>query len=502
MDIKQSVSSLFFMAALLRTGLLAAQNPETPVIELVSIDETTEKPYIRWQADASSGIDGFIIKRWIFDYQNTYGYNTVHITEDPNAREFIDSTTVYGPAVPDQRSEIYRVAAYDSVGDERFLSPMSQAHATIFLSGEFDYCKRSNHLVWNRYLNSESEFFEYRLFESCRGEAFQIAANTWLPDTFASVVIENFNTDCRYYVEARNTAGLTSRSNTAKIFTEASKFPESIQIQRISGAETDACMLDFWADDVQAVDEFLLLSASDLQSPLDTLAGLAAQGNRREYTFETVKNTSGTARHFRILALDTCPAPVAESQIYTELLISGKAGSKPELNVIEINPHPESEEFDLYRRFNARPFELLASDIPNYYEDDIRENFLAQMQGQSAHGFFSYHAQIQGAHTLYLSNLIRIEHKPQLMKYNAINPKSSNSDNEFKPLTAYMVNYKMSIYHPEGYLIFESSDPQKGWKGRGPDGSIVPRGSYIYYLQYTDASGSRHTEKAIVNVVY
>ncbi len=479
-----------------------AQNPESPRIDFVSVHPEFQKPQIRWSHDNPQNIDGYLIKRFIYDFQNTYGYNTVEIIEDPYAVEFIDSTTVYGEALPGQRSEIYRIAAYDSVGDERFLSPMSEPHATVFLSGAFDYCQRSNRLEWTNYTAWKEDLISYAVFESADNDDFRIVSEHAFGDTLAYEQISQFNINYQYYIQAENAAGFVSRSNIIDLNSDAPEFPDSIQITEISNEQAGSTIIKFSIAKIDAVESFVLLAEKSDDSKPDSLEYISADG-AFEYEIRTPRYSDSNPRDFRLIALDTCPVEVGRSREYTELLIEARESKQRHHNTIRVIGRTYLNEFIIYRRFNDAPFEMIDEGIGTVYEDDRSQNLRGQLYGELPQGFFYYRFEAWRQNTRYISNVSSIFHEAKLMKYNALNPKSNyEQDNVFKPFAAYLSDYKMTIYHPDGYIIFESSDPQTGWKATFSDGTIVPRGTYIYYIRYTDASGKQRTEKDYVTVVY
>ncbi len=80
----------------------------------------------------------------------------------------------------------------------------------------------------------------------------------------------------------------------------------------------------------------------------------------------------------------------------------------------------------------------------------------------------------------------------------AFNPNSSIAINkEFKPLgtTSTLADYKLLIYNRWGQLIFETSDPSKGWDGTYK-GKEVPMGTYVYTAIFTSfESGVQEAQK-------
>jgi len=77
---------------------------------------------------------------------------------------------------------------------------------------------------------------------------------------------------------------------------------------------------------------------------------------------------------------------------------------------------------------------------------------------------------------------------PGLWMPNAFSPDDNGQNDEFKPVTqrTTLEPYKLLIFNRWGQLVFESSDPERGWDGTF-NGESCPAGSYSYLLQYREA---------------
>jgi len=84
---------------------------------------------------------------------------------------------------------------------------------------------------------------------------------------------------------------------------------------------------------------------------------------------------------------------------------------------------------------------------------------------------------------------------------NAFSPGSSIGVNdELKISFSSVFDFKASVYNRWGNLLFQWSDPAKGWDGR-VNGKFVPTGAYYVIVEYKDASGKNRTMSRAVNVL-
>ena len=84
---------------------------------------------------------------------------------------------------------------------------------------------------------------------------------------------------------------------------------------------------------------------------------------------------------------------------------------------------------------------------------------------------------------------------------NAFSPGSSIGVNdELKIAFTSIVTFKASVFNRWGNLLFQWSDPSKGWDGR-VNGKFVPTGAYYVVVEYKDANGKNRTASRAVNVL-
>ena len=84
---------------------------------------------------------------------------------------------------------------------------------------------------------------------------------------------------------------------------------------------------------------------------------------------------------------------------------------------------------------------------------------------------------------------------------NAFSPGSSIGVNdELKIAFSSIISFKASVFNRWGNLLFQWSDPGKGWDGR-VNGKFVPPGVYYVIVEYKDSNGKARTASRAVNVL-
>ena len=85
---------------------------------------------------------------------------------------------------------------------------------------------------------------------------------------------------------------------------------------------------------------------------------------------------------------------------------------------------------------------------------------------------------------------------------NAFTPDGDGSNDTFKPLSATPVfqDYQMRIFNRWGELVFETSDPIKGWDGKQA-GTPLPSDVFAFFMTYTLKDGTPGQQKGEVSLV-
>ena len=84
---------------------------------------------------------------------------------------------------------------------------------------------------------------------------------------------------------------------------------------------------------------------------------------------------------------------------------------------------------------------------------------------------------------------------------NAFSPGSSIGVNdEFKIIFRSVTSFRASIYNRWGNLLYQWTDPAKGWNGM-VNGRFVPTGAYFVVVEWTDSEGGKHKDSRDVNIL-
>ena len=84
---------------------------------------------------------------------------------------------------------------------------------------------------------------------------------------------------------------------------------------------------------------------------------------------------------------------------------------------------------------------------------------------------------------------------------NAFSPGSSIGVNdELRISFSSVMSFKASVYNRQGNLLYQWSDPTKGWDGR-VHGKFVPTGVYYVIVEYKDSSGKSRSMSRAVNIL-
>lgn len=92
---------------------------------------------------------------------------------------------------------------------------------------------------------------------------------------------------------------------------------------------------------------------------------------------------------------------------------------------------------------------------------------------------------------------------PNLWVPTAFSPDGNNLNDEFKPIMLDMVDedYRLQIFDRWGQIVFETTDPEKGWDGRAK-GGILPTSTYVWRITFRPVnSADQQVRYGVVNLI-
>lgn len=75
-------------------------------------------------------------------------------------------------------------------------------------------------------------------------------------------------------------------------------------------------------------------------------------------------------------------------------------------------------------------------------------------------------------------------------------------DHVFRPVYSNIATYKLEIFNRSGYLVYESTELQKGWDGYLKNGSLASQGVYIWKVSGKYGDGRSFNKVGDVTFIY
>lgn len=77
---------------------------------------------------------------------------------------------------------------------------------------------------------------------------------------------------------------------------------------------------------------------------------------------------------------------------------------------------------------------------------------------------------------------------------------SIGTNDELKIAYTSLLTFRASVYNRWGNLLYQWTDPTKGWDGR-VNGKFVPTGAYVLIVEYTNTAGKKRSTSKTVNIL-
>ena len=485
---------------------LNAQTIETPEIVSVSVDTVTGRPVIRWKMNNPQSVDGYVVKRLIYDGVGVMPdtYNNITVIDNNGVFEFVDNSTEYSTkALPDEREEKYRVAAFVDDGQQRKYSLMSDEVSTILPTVSYDNCTREYTVHWTGAIGTDVDYYYvYSGVDGYGGRLAVVQSETELVTTF-----DEFSEKRTFGVEAVLKNGEKMFSSLARVFAKKVDVPD---MKVLSVSVNDQNTLDITVNVAESQDvtktvltRHLSLGSGEETDTIDL--PLHTDGNY----LVTDPNVDVAARYDYIIAVyGECGTPLEFSYAAQNIVLEVSADDATS-NHLTWNYPPG---------YSAASFAVFLIDdngertvLDNVSMETEYTHSLSNIIANSNHntGKFCYQVLLsdlsssQSDNAVQYSNIVCVDREPVLFVPNAINPDADILDNRyFRPRSGCINDYKMNIYNKRGELLFTTTDPEEGWDGKNRSGKLYPPDSYVYVITYKTASGNSKQQSGFVNLVY
>ncbi len=486
-------------------NLLLSQTPQTPELCLVSVNSDSLVT-LKWNYDDSENIDGFMIKRIIYDGNGVVNgtLNNIEVVYDPYLRNYIDTSLDYSTiSRPYFRKEEYSVSAFKEFNDTIFLSNMTPLQSTIFLNAEWDICSKTANLNWNQYENRN--VIKYEIYYKTGDSEFEKITETSSSQTIFSM--NDLMTETIYYfrinavLDIQNNCQIdTSVSNIDSFYTFIPKPPENLIIYNADVEDNDKIRLNFYSPYSQGLKNYDILRNNTIIFSYD------ADNLVNNFIDNTSTNIQNT---YLINAIDMCDKKISQSNIVENIVLNVQ--SKDRYYILEWNgitiSNQEVAYYEIYASYGTDftkisevNYNTFTCNIDYYdvFGDIGNENpveicfKIKAVANQSISDTLTSN-----------SNIVCVPITCILAIPNAFNPLSnSNQNNHFLVKGLFIENYKITIFEETGLLLFESDNINISWDGYNKNGELMPKGTYIYYIEYTASSGFKDKINGVVNIIY
>ena len=483
---------------------IIAQTVEKPVLELVTVDHSDIKPILTWSVNEPSLITGYSIKRLIYEYPfvKPMSYQAIDTIYDPYIMTYKDETDVFGDAEPDQRLEKYFVVAFSIIGTDTFFN-FSDKHQTMFLQSSNEYCEKRNKLIWNKYIGWADEFDKYEIYCKINSGTYSLIGSiSSQTDTVFYHPNINSNSEYTYYIKALRTDAVESLSNESSVSSQSIDLPDFLNSDSVIVNNNNSVHLFFELDINSDVENYTLYKYNSQTSDYDSV--MEHQGKDiRNIEFSDVNFEYNKINRYFLAGKDLCNDIVIVSDTMSNIFTEAEeANDEKKKNYIEWKDEQINSEYIIYRCIEDH-CSVIEHTYDDSYTDDIQDVFQDQFINETTSGIFCYYVESSDVGYLSRSNIACVNQEEVYFLANAFNPNSKIEENRtFKPKIAFVSDYTLIIYGNFGNKIFETNDPDTGWDGTLPDGTLAPRASYLYFISFKSAKGIQVRKKSYINLVY
>ncbi len=472
--------------------------PDKPVLDSVSIT-SDGNTIIGWTQSDSMDVVGNIIYRYdglIWSpIDSVWGYQTQTYTD-----------TVINPC---NENYLYAISSFDSCGNNSPFTDLTAQRPIFLYNINYSVCDLKDTIRWTEYVNPKVPIERYEIWYSKNGGAYKLAGQKEPSDAVngeITFIHQNLDPGADYEYFVRAIMGDISSSSCRKhVITQSYKIPQfvetltadvladnTVNVTVEGDMDVNNCIWNIWH--------------FDGNQPDTTLVEQVTKPNQNSSPFfvgDATVDASINPWFYYTTVIDSCGKERLTSNTFKTIWLQGYAQD----NINYLNWTAPGgwgsgvEKYYIYRTITGveptAPIDSVNGDVLQYQEpasnqpvEDGRIIYFVQALKKSD----------STEHITSTSNRFPLFKEATLYYPNAFRPDGQN--NEFKPVFSFFggTNYLLQIYSRWGKVIFETSDPQKGW-----DGTIQNQpadvGTYVYVSSYRSVSGNTVTQKGTVTLI-
>ena len=463
----------------LQSDTLDNRLPQIASIQAVSVSGSEVQ--VSWNISPSPEVAFYIVYR--ITPNGTIPIDTV----------FSGTTYTDTEANPENQEEFYYVLAADECGNT---SIFDDPHHTIKLETSVSSCEQSIALSWGLYENWTNGIGIQEIWVSIDGAAPILEATIGASATNYTFENANDATEYCFFVRAiEANTNIGANSNQVCQVLDIVQPNRNLSLNSVTVTANNEVELNWNWDSNAEINTYRILRSTDNMSYSEILNQAIAPPlpNNNIFVDENALPQEGLLYYY-IETRDDCDSIVL-SNYFSTVHLSGTPQDNQANILLWTAPDIQNGTVQTYELF--RVLDGAISSLGTF--DSAIQNFedAADLSNAATANLCYY---VEATISLVLpdgstetamvqSNWACIEQFAKLLVPNAFTPTGKNP--EFKPTIFFgeTATYQMRIFDRWGGLIFESTNPNVGWKGRGRNGNLVQQGVYMYLIELQQENG-------------
>ena len=464
--------------------------PASPVLNLVTVSQTTGFSEISWTLSASTDVSGYVVYYFIND--EGYSIDTI--------RNPLISSYIHKSQISSELSRSYVVAALDSAGN---ISPLSNILNTIFTAASLDSCNNEIQITWNSYPSFPRQVEGYTILYSVNGGVFSEAGNT-SKDTKSFILSDfTFNAQYCFVVRANLEGGLSSVSNRRCLSTRMQRPPLWINAEYATVGPENEIRLSFKIDPDSETKSYNLERKTGSSGSFDQIYQFT--GNAKSFLYTDARADVSKVNYYRLSAVNSCNVEITMSNLASNIVLSL---DQIENNIkLAWNPYKEwngtvsayrlyiKTGMDYEERYTILPpdtsFTVIYSDLM-YEVSGYEVCFVIRAyEGSSPYGDPGESC----------SQEICAPVTEKITVPNIFTPDNNLVNDHFAPVLSFTpVEYHLVITDIQRKTVFETRDHSQKWDGT-KSGDPVSEGVFLWFIEIRTPSGKSVFHTGTVTVI-
>jgi hypothetical protein len=466
--------------------------PDMPVIYSVGYDTTTYLMNIQWNQNAQDDTYGYVIytfdaNGFLYELDTVYGIGTTNYSYLVNAP---------GPFS-------YSVAAFDScftsANPPTFqTSAKALVHTSILASYSINMCAEQADLTWSLY--GGATVTNYEIWSKNNNQWTLLGSTTNM--NFLAQLTRG-QSYC-IFIKANLSNGKVAFSNPCCFVIPIPTAP-AYHYFKLATVNGEFIELYDYVDASVGITE-IIFERKDTLGNFVEIGRAPIVNNVAQFTDEDVE-LSLQAWEYRSIYVDSCGNPGAYANTNKTIFVSGAADQYNMINTVSWNPYElfdgDVMEYHVYRNtygtFENTPMAIVPNSTTSITDDvsALRNNGEVCYRIEAVEGLNSYNFSETSR-----SIDVCIPYDPLVFVPNAFTPDGLNPI--FYPVVsnADPKNYTFSIIDSWGQIVFETSDPTKGWDGKiSSSGLDATNDVFLYRIEITTQTDELIVKRGYVTLI-